>query len=110
MQDRELNNRVLVIVLFVLCQLDLVLTTAELQLGLVYEANPVMAYFVTKGIHQFILAKSALSLACCVVFYAYADHRLCRAGISWVLLFYLFAFFVHVVGVVDEVLSRVVSS
>ena len=109
MQDREFNNRVLVCVLFTLCQLDLVLTTAELQLGLVYEANPAMGYFVAQGIHQFILAKSILSLVCCCVFYRYAQHPLCGVGLSWVLLFYLFAFFLHVVGVADEVLSKVLA-
>jgi len=100
MKEVIFNTRVLVIVLLVLCQLDLVLTTLELHLGLIYEANPFMRIFVEQGVRRFIAVKSAISICCCAVFYVAAHKPFCRWALELLLTIYLATLVLHCVGLI----------
>ena len=102
MISERYRNSQLLGILLALCLLDLLLTSAELNLGLIIEVNPIMRYLADVGLYQFMLGKVVLTLVCCLVFYKTIEHRLTSFGVRLATRAYGVVAIFHILGIINE--------
>ena len=61
----------------------------------VEEANPLMAFFLTRDVIYFFAAKMTLSLGGLSVIYKFYDKKVCKVGLFMLYLAYIGVFIVH---------------
>ena len=61
----------------------------------VEEANPLMAFFLTRDVIYFFAAKMTLSLGGLSVIYKFYDKKVCKVGLFVLYLAYIGVFIVH---------------
>ena len=69
--------------LCILSILDLELTIYELETGIAYEYNAILANLLELGYLPFILFKTNVTLLACAIFWLGKDKILAKMGILW---------------------------
>lgn len=89
-RDRQKNHFVdryswrvvfLIFMIINLSTLDAFLTLTLIELGIVIEGNPVMAYFLSLGIFPFVILKYSITVICSLTILVLKNHSF-RGGIS----------------------------
>ena len=100
--DQEKANKVWKYLVFSLCILsilDLQFTIYELELGIAYEYNIFLANVLHLGYLPFILTKTNITLASCVILLAGIDKIFAKVGVLACNLIYFFIFVYHIIGI-----------
>lgn len=78
-----------VLVLLLLSGIDAYMTLTLISRGNVYEANPLMAYFLDYGIFHFTAAKLIITIASICILCLFKNVRLTRIGLPVAIKFYI---------------------
>jgi hypothetical protein len=85
------STRLMIAVLFLFCLscLDAFLTLALINKGIVYEANPVMAYFLGYGVVPFTFTKFAITASAIAVLCLFKNVNLTRISVPLAIKLYV---------------------
>ena len=78
-----------VLALLILSCFDAFMTLTLIDRGSVYEANPLMAYFLDQGIMHFTAAKLFITIACLAILCLFKNVRLTRIGLPVAIKIYI---------------------
>ena len=92
--------------LFFLCIVDLLFIFFELEMGWVYEFNPILTYLYDINIYLFGAAKLFLIGFGCSILWKYQERSLAKFGIIFLFVAYSILNSHHIIRIVDYSLSN----
>jgi len=93
-----MSLRVKVASIISLTCLDAILTLAWIQIGIAYEANPIMQYFIEKSYSSFFLVKMLTTTLGLYIISTYKDKNIINKIYNCILLLYIIIIAYHSVG------------
>ncbi len=94
-ESKHYATYIAIVVLHFLNTFDAMMTTIWVELGLAYEANPLIAGLFDIGPHAFLLAKLITVTIFLAVLWKFVDKRLARAGVWLGLVVYMMIMAFH---------------